>query len=132
MQQFAKRSGDSFVATVLENNESSLLVQPEASKNTDQVVDPHEMRRAELYVEVLKAAFQEENGCNSFIAVKLDTLEGLSEQSKKQASTELSSLSSNVYDYEDVKNDETKFEFDKDGMAIRTRDGALLWINLDE
>lgn len=39
-------------------------------------------QRIDLYVEVMKSVFQVENGGNEFIAIKLDTLEGLSAEGK--------------------------------------------------
>lgn len=41
-------------------------------------------KRVNLYVAVMKAAFQVENGGNDFIAVKEETLEGLKEEKSKQ------------------------------------------------
>ena len=43
----------------------------------------------------------------------------------------LKSLSPNIYNYEDIKTDETKFEFD-DGHLACTIDGTLLWIDVED
>ena len=102
------------------------------AEEIQQEISAEERRRMDLYVAVLKAAFQEENGGKAFVAVKLDTLEGLSDEEKVEVLKELSDLSPNVYNFKDVKNDSTKFELDDDGRLVRTIDGALLWIEVEE
>lgn len=102
------------------------------AEEIQQEISAEERRRMDLYVAVLKAAFQEENGGKAFVAVKLDTLEGLSDEEKVEVLKELSDLSPNVYNFKDVKNDNTKFELDDDGRLVRTIDGALLWIEVEE
>lgn len=104
----------------------------DGTKDTTQVISVEERQRIALYITVMKAAFQEENGGTSFVAVKLDTLEGLSDQSKKEVMKELTSLSPNVYSFENVRNDKDKFELDEDGRLIRSIDGALLWVEVEE
>lgn len=90
-----------------------------------------EQQRINLYVEVMKSVFQEENGGNDFIAIKLETLEGLSSEGKDIMLESFKDLTSNVYDFEDVKDDESKFEFDgKDRLGAI--DGSLLWIDIEE
>ena len=101
-------------------------------KQDVKTISEEERQRMELYLEVLEAAFLEENGGNEFIAVKLDTLEGLSDEAKMEVLKELSNLSPNIYDFEDVKKDITKFEMDNNGDLVQTIDGSLLWIELEE
>jgi hypothetical protein len=91
-----------------------------------------ERQRIDLYVTVMKAAFNEENGGAEFIAVKLDTLEGLSDKAKEEVLKELASLSPNVYDFEKVKNDKTKFELDENNNLARAINGTLLSIELEK
>jgi len=95
-------------------------------------VSPEERKRVDLYAAVLKAAFNAENGGDGFIAVKMDTLIVLSDRGKEEVLKELSGLAENVYNYEDVKNDKTKFEYDLEGRMVRTVDGALLWLDVEE
>lgn len=104
----------------------------EETKLETEEISPEERKRVDLYVTVLKAAFNEENGGNGFIAVKLNTLTELSDQGKGEVLKELTGLAENVYSYEDVKNDKTKFEFDTEGRMVRTIDGALLWLEMEE
>ncbi len=108
---------------------------PEGEDETNepgQTVSTQERQRMDLYIAVMKTAFLEENGGDAFIAVKLDTLDGLSGEAKQEVLKGLGSLSPNVYSYDDVKDDNTKFETDDEGRKIRTLDGALLWVEVDE
>jgi hypothetical protein len=91
-----------------------------------------EKQRIDLYVSVMKAAFNEENGGAEFIAVKLDTLDGLGDKAKAEVLKKLTSLSLNVYDFEKVKNDSTKFELDSNKNLARSINGTLLYIELEQ
>lgn len=91
-----------------------------------------EEKRMELYIAVMEGAFREENGGNAFIAVKLDTLEGLSDEAKLEVLKEFRSLSPNVYNFDDVKDDKDKFEVDEEGRLRQTLDGSLLWVEVEE
>ena len=91
-----------------------------------------ERQRMDLYISVMKGAFQEENGGNGFVAVKLDTLKGLSNQAKEEVLKELTILSPNIYSFEDTRNDKRKFELDADGRLNRSIDGTLLWVEVEE
>jgi len=102
------------------------------TEEIQQEISTEERQRMDLYVAVMKAAFQEENGGKAFVAVKLDSLEGLSDEAKFEVLKELTDISPNVYCFEDVKNDNTKFELDDDGRLIRSIDGALLWVEIEE
>jgi len=102
------------------------------AKESNQEISAEEKQRMDLYIEVMKAAFHEENGGNAFIAIKLDTLEGLSDRAKEEVMKALTGLSPNVYSFEDVTNDNTKFELDDNGRKRRTLDGALLWVEVEE
>ncbi len=93
--------------------------------------DEKEMRRVDLYVTAMKAAFDIENGGDGFIAVRMDTLEGLSDEGKQEVLNRLKDLSENVYPFAEVENDSSKFEKNEMGL-VRTLDGALLSINLEE
>lgn len=102
------------------------------TEEIQQKISTEERKRMDLYVAVMKAAFQEENGGKAFVAVKLDSLEGLSDEAKVEVLKELTDLSPNAYSFEEVKNDNTKFELDDDGRLIRSIDGALLWVEIEE
>ncbi len=103
----------------------------EAPAPTPQV-SAQERQRMDLYIAVMKAAFNEENGGNGFIAVHLDTLEGLSDQAKDEVLKELTDLSPQVYSFEDVKEDTTKFEFYNAELHSQTLDGSVLWVEVEE
>lgn len=90
-----------------------------------------EQQRIDLYVEVMKSAFQEGNGGDDFIAIKLDTLEGLSSEGKDSVLESFKKLSSNIYDFEDIKHDESKFEIDE-GRLLKTINGSILSIELED
>ncbi len=86
-------------------------------QNDNNQYTEEEVKRVKLYVAVMSAAFQIENGGNGFIAVQKDTLDGLIEEKAKEDVLEgLKSLTENVYWYEDVKDDKSLFEFDDNGM----------------
>lgn len=91
-----------------------------------------ERQRMDLYISVMKAAFKEENGGSEFIAVKLDTLEGLGEKAKADVLKELASLSPNVYDFEKIRNDSTRFKLDSNNNLARSINGTLLYIELEQ
>ncbi len=91
-----------------------------------------EKQRMALYIEVMKATFQEENGGNEFVAVEIDTLEGLSDPAKQAVLSALIDLSPNVYSLAEVKNDPTKFQLDEEGRLVRSIDGTLLSVNIKE
>ena len=110
------------------NNE----IDTEIKNETNDELSEEERQRIDLYVSVMKAAFKKENGGNGFIAVKLDTLEGLNDLAKEEVLNEFKILSANVCDYEDIKDDDTKFSFDNEGRKTRTLNGTLLWIDLEE
>ena len=103
-----------------------------SQENTRNGKKAEERQRMDLYISVMKVAFQEENGGNGFVAVKLDTLKGLSDQAKEEVLKELTVLSPNVYSFEDTQNDNTKFELDADGRLKRSIDGTLLWVEVEE
>ncbi|NLI93962.1 MAG: hypothetical protein GX434_17725 [Peptococcaceae bacterium] len=83
------------------------------SDNPEQKISAEEKKRMELYIAVMKDAFQKENGGNAFIAVKLETLEGLNDEAKSGVLKGLNELSPHVYNFDDVKNDNTKFKVNK-------------------
>ncbi|WP_461207448.1 M56 family metallopeptidase [Clostridium sp. DL1XJH146] len=89
-----------------------------------------ERKRIELYVEVMKEAFQIENGGDGFIAVQVDTLEDLSDEGKTEVLKELTILTPSVFNYEDIKDDKTKFEYEDNGGLERTLDGTLLSVEV--
>lgn len=95
------------------------------------VKDDEEMQKVNLYVRAMRSAFEAENGGNEFIAIKLDTLEGLSSVGKKIVLKEFDDLSPNVYDFEDIKGDKSKFEFEGEDPS-RAINGSVLWIDLEE
>jgi len=91
-----------------------------------------ERKRIDLYLAVMNAAFGIENGGNGFIALKLDTLEGLSEKAKHEVARGLGELSPNVLKFEEAKKDSTRFEINEDGHLISAIDGTLLSVRLVE
>ncbi|HPU02022.1 MAG TPA: hypothetical protein PK568_09050 [Bacillota bacterium] len=91
-----------------------------------------ERKRMDLYLAAMKGAFREENGGRGFIAVKMDTLVGLSEEAKLALLDELKVLSPNVYREEDIINDPTKIRYDEEGRFVGTINGSLLWVHLHE
>lgn len=95
-------------------------------------ISPQERQRMDLYIAVMTAAFQIENGGSEFIAVHLDTLEGLSDQAKAEVLKELPDLSPQVFSFEDVKEDTSKFEFYDDEHHSHTLDGTVLWVDVEE
>lgn len=101
-------------------------------KNPEQKISVEERKRMDLYIAVMEGAFREENGGNGFIAVKFDTLKELNDEAKVEVLNRLSNLSPNVYNFDDVKGDRTKFEVDDKGRLVRTLDGSLLWIEVKE
>jgi len=92
-------------------------------------LNPEEMKKIDLYVAVLKATFTEGNGGDSFIAVKLDSLDGLSDDGKQQVLRELETLADKIYDYESIKDNPALFLFDVDGRKMATRGGTLLYLS---
>lgn len=108
----------------------SINDKPAAPDKSEVKLSQEEARRVDLYVKVMMAAYKEENGGNKFIAVKLDTLEGLSTEGKQQVMEKLHELSSQVVDYEKVKNDPAKFHKEND-MITGTKEGTVLYIDLD-
>ncbi len=104
----------------------------EKEVDTSGNITSEEMKRIDLYVTAMKAAFNEENGGKSFIAVEMDTLEGLSDEGKKEVLNRLEDLSSDVYAFEEIKDDNTKFEKDGNGNLRRAIDGTLLSVRLEK
>ncbi|PKM89517.1 MAG: hypothetical protein CVU87_05045 [Firmicutes bacterium HGW-Firmicutes-12] len=106
---------------------------PNGKDGTDATLEigSEERQRMDLYIEVMKAAFEEENGGHTFIAIKLDTLEELSDLAKEEVMKAFTSISVNVYDFEDIRDDNTKFEKNDKGLT-RTIEGALLWVEVEE
>lgn len=104
----------------------------EKEVDTSGNITSEEMKRIDLYVTAMKAAFNEENGGKSFIAVEMNTLEGLSDEGKKEVLNRLKDLSSDVYNFEEVKGDNTKFEKDDNGNLRRSIDGTLLSVRVEK
>ncbi len=93
-------------------------------------ISSEKMRRVELYATVLIAAFNVENGGNEFIAVKMDTLENISPAGKQEVLKKLSVISENVYAFEDVKDDSTKFVKDEQLGLSHSINGTLLSLSV--
>lgn len=100
--------------------------------NGPQDISSNEIKRIDLYVEAMKAAYNEENGGNDFIAVRLKTLEGLSDEGKEEVLNRLKDICPDVYAFQDVRDDDTKFERDENGNLIRAIDGTLLSVKLEK
>lgn len=100
------------------------------SKTKEAIIE--EKKRVELYTAVMQVAFREENGGDRFIAVKLDALEDLSNQAKEELMKKLTNLSPNVYKFEDIKNDNSKFKLDDKGRLVQSLNGTLLWVEVED
>ncbi len=98
-------------------------------EQSNPVITLQEMKRIDLYTQVLESAYAEENGGAKFIAVKADSLQGLSPEGKQLVLDRLKTISDNVYDYEDVKDNPSFFLFDANGNKRGTRDGTLLFLS---
>lgn len=120
-----------FLVTTGCSTESDKNIQPDKKSPVVEKERSEEADKIDLYVKVMNAAFKKENGGNSFIAVKLDTLEGLTDESKETVLQKLTSLSANIYDYEEVKNDPDKFEFEGENL-IGAINGTVLSIDLEQ
>ena len=80
----------------------------------------------------MRSAFKMKYGGEKFVAVKLDTLEGLGDRAKEEVMNRLTSLSPKVFNFDTVKNDKTKFEFDGAGKLVSAINGNVLWIEIEE
>ena len=114
------------------NENLRISAEEEKKFNENLGISAEEKKRVDLYLTAMRAAYQEENGGDDFIAVKLDTLAGLSDEGKKLILEGLKDLSPCVYNFEEVKGDPGKFQYDEQGRKIRTIDGSLLYIDLKE
>lgn len=101
------------------------------NQNT-QEISYEERQLIDLYITVMKAAYNEENGGNSFIAIKLNTLEGLNDTGKKEVLKGFSELSEYIYDFDKIKDDKSKFEFLENGILNRAINGTVLSVSLEE
>lgn len=90
-----------------------------------------EQRRIDLYVKVMKAAYEEENGGDGYIAIHTNTLEGLSGAGIEEVLNQFKDITENVYDYKEIENDETKIEKDEQGRDRCTINGSVLSIHLE-
>lgn len=94
-------------------------------------VSEEESKRIQLYIFVMKDAFEKENGGREFIAVDKGTLEGLEDQSKEEVLKGLKNLAKNIYWFEDVKDNNELFVYGSNGMLSHTINGTLLSVNLE-
>ncbi len=94
-------------------------------------ISSEERRRIDLYVQVMTAAFQIENGGDGFVAVRLDSLEGLGADAQQEVLKDLIGLSANVYSFAKVEWDETKFVYYHGNMA-GTINGTVLSVSVEE
>lgn len=107
----------------------------EVSKIFTRAENAEEEKLVKLYIAVMRAAFKIENGGNEFIAIRKDTLQGLnSEKLKEEVLNGFKDLSSNVYWFEDIKDNKSFFIIDenKNGQLVGTINGTLLSVNLIE
>jgi len=95
-------------------------------------VSPEEKKRLDLYVTAMKAAFEAGNGGNEFIAVKLETLDGLGKEAKQLALRALEDLSPDVHDFQEIKSDTGKFTYDEQGRLQKARGGTVLYIDVEQ
>ncbi len=87
-------------------------------------------KKISLYAEALERAFKLATGGNGFLAIDLSSLEGLTEEEKREVLGELKKriMWTNVYSLTDVKNDRGKFILDEEGRIIGTRNGVVLFL----
>jgi len=130
---FEEKHGD---LSVLRDNlnllQDVLTGKIDGTKESKKEISAEERQRMELYMAVMKDVFNVENGGDKFVAVKLDTLEGLSDQAKEEVLKGFTSLSPNVFSFEKVKNDKTKFQLDNGGNLGGAVDGTLLWVKVEK
>jgi len=69
-----------------------------STQNTEE-----EEKRVKLYITAMRDAFKINNGGNRFIAIKKDALVGIDEKSKQKVLEGFKDLSSNLYWFEDIK-----------------------------
>lgn len=105
---------------------------PLEAENSHPEINAEEMKKVELYTTVMKAAFEIENGGNSFIAIKLDSLEGLSRRAQEIVLDNFTDLCPHVYSYEEIKDDPTKIEWYNSSFPNRAIDGTVLSVDLKE
>jgi hypothetical protein len=93
-----------------------------------------EKKKASLYAEALKKIYKQARAGSGFIAVDLTSLEGLSEEGKQEVLSRLKQETQcpNVYSFADIKVDGEKFLFDEKGRIVGTKNGALLFLILQE
>ncbi|MBC7330615.1 hypothetical protein H5T88_09700 [bacterium] len=93
-----------------------------------------EKRRASLYAEVLKRIYKEAKAGNKFIAVDLTSLDGLSDEGKQAVLNQLKKETQcpNVFSFAEVKDDGEKFLIDEKGRIVGTKNGALLFLVVQE
>ena len=93
-----------------------------------------EKKKAGLYAEALRKIYKQTKAGNGFIAVDLTSLEGLSDEGKQEVLNRLKQETQcqNVYSFADVKDDGEKFLFDEKGRIVGTRNGALLFLIVQE
>lgn len=111
------------------------IVESEVSEKLSCIENPEEeAMRVKLYIAVMKDAFNIANGGNDFIAIKKDTLKGLSEKSKEEVRQGLEVLSPKVYWFEDIKDNKTFFIINekKNNQISATINGTLLYLDLRE
>lgn len=102
------------------------------TKDSKDKFSDEERKRIDLYVTIMKETFKVENGGNKFVAVKLDTLKDLNDIGKAEVLKKLTTLSPNVYNFDEIKNDNSKFKIDNSGRLERTIDGTLLYLQVEE
>lgn len=93
-------------------------------------ISAEEQKRMDLYIAAMKGAFGEENGGDGFIAIRMDTLDGLSDMAKAAVLEAFTDLSPHVYDFKDIETDETRFVRDEHGLG-GTIDGTVLSIRVE-
>ena len=97
-------------------------------------ISSEERKRMDLYIAAMRGAFAEENGGDGFIAIDLDTLEGLGDQAEAQVLEAFRDLSDDVYDLTDIETDETRFYMYENGGEEKidgTKDGTVLSVRVE-
>lgn len=122
----------SFLLTAVSFQKDPPAVPKAALPTVQPKLTMEEIKRIDLYVMVMKRAFQTENGGERFIAVDFDTLNGLSEPAKELLLKKMEGWAKETYKLSEIKSDRTKLEVDIKGRRTRTIDGTILSVRVEK
>lgn len=123
-----------FISGCTSNNNYHNSAISAASKNTNErqktVITNEDQRRISLYITAMKEVYHSMKSVpNNFIAVKLETLDGLDSQGKQAVLEGMKDLSPNMYAFENIKNDAGKFRYSNKTL-VSTKGGIILWVDV--